>query len=317
MIIDRLIEGIISKKSPIVVGLDPNIEYIPDIYKCPYADMNDGLEAIGNVIFDFNKDVIDCIYNYVPAVKPQIAYYELYGMPGLQAFYKTVKYAKEKGLVVIEDGKRNDISETATAYAKGHLGTVTDLNGLKIKPFDVDFLTVNPYLGSDGLTPFIEICKEHDKGIFVLVKTSNKSSGEFQDKICDGRPLYEFVADYVNQQADSYVGKYGYSPVGAVVGATYPQISQSLRSLMPKSFFLVPGFGAQGGNPQDVMECFNSDGLGAIINSSRGIIYSYSDKYDVNVSRDEYINSVRVSVLDMKETILDELKKKYKNELMY
>ena len=317
MIIDQLIEGIISKKSPIVVGLDPNIEYIPDIYKCPYADMNDGLEAIGNVIFDFNKDVIDCIYNYVPAVKPQIAYYELYGMSGLQAFYKTVKYAKEKGLVVIEDGKRNDISETATAYAKGHLGTVTDLNGLKIKPFDVDFLTVNPYLGSDGLTPFIEICKEHDKGIFVLVKTSNKSSGEFQDKICNGRPLYEFVADYVNQQADSYVGKYGYSPVGAVVGATYPQISQSLRSLMPKSFFLVPGFGAQGGNPQDVMECFNSDGLGAIINSSRGIIYSYSDKYDVNVSRDEYINSVRVSVLDMKETILDELKKKYKNELMY
>jgi len=317
MIIDRLIEGIISKKSPIVVGLDPNIEYIPDIYKCPYADMNDGLEAIGNVIFDFNKDVIDCIYNYVPAVKPQIAYYELYGMSGLQAFYKTVKYAKEKGLVVIEDGKRNDISETATAYAKGHLGTVTDLNGLKIKPFDVDFLTVNPYLGSDGLTPFVEICKEHDKGIFVLVKTSNKSSGEFQDKICNGRPLYEFVADYVNQQADSYVGKYGYSPVGAVVGATYPQISQSLRSLMPKSFFLVPGFGAQGGNPQDVMECFNSDGLGAIINSSRGIIYSYSDKYDVSVSRDEYINSVRVSVLDMKETILDELKKKYKNELMY
>ena len=318
IIIDRLIKGIIAKKSPIVVGLDPNIEYIPDIYKQPYTDMDDGLDAIGNTIFDFNKDIIDCIHDYVPAVKPQIAYYELYGLSGLKAFYRTVRYAKERGMLVIEDGKRNDISETALAYANAHLGSIKDLKGLQKKPFDVDFLTVNPYLGSDGLNPFVETCKEYDKGIFVLVKTSNKSSGEFQDQICKDRPLYEFVADYVNLQANSYIGQYGYSSIGAVVGATYPQHSQSLRSLMPKSFFLVPGFGAQGGSQQDIVHCFNKDGLGAIINSSRAIIYSYSNQYDAaSVNKDNYISSVKNSVLNMQETILNELKIKYGNDLCY
>ena len=308
--VDRLIENTLKTKNPSVVGLDPDITKIPSCYKTGIQSQNP-LEAVAEVIFSFNCDIIDTVYDLVPAVKLQMAFYEKYGSHGVGAFEKTVGYAKSKGLVVIEDAKRNDIGNTARAYADGHLGTVELLDGTRTPTFDADFLTVTPFLGSESLNPFIDACKKHGKGIFILVKTSNISSGEIQDVMtADGSTVSESIAKYVAAQAETFVGRHGYSSVGAVIGATYPEEALILRRIMPKSYFLVPGYGAQGGDAADIVPCFNNDGLGAIVNSSRGILYTHmSDEERTHCRREEYLANVRKAALKMREDIYSILKK--------
>ena len=237
------------------------------------------------------------VYDLIPAVKPQIAMYEQFGIPGLQAFKRTVDYCKEKDLVVIGDVKRGDIGSTSAAYATAHLGQV-QVGSQLLTPFGEDFATVNPYLGSDGIKPFLEVCKEEKKGIFILVKTSNPSSGEFQDRLIDGKPLYELVGEKVAEWADSCMGDQ-YSYVGAVVGATYPEMGKTLRKIMPKSFILVPGYGAQGGKGADLVHFFNEDGLGAIVNSSRGIIAAYKQEKYAKFGAEHFAQASRAAVEDM------------------
>lgn len=311
-IVDKLIEKTIETKNPTVVGLDPDTSKIPACYKINNDNINP-LSAVAEVIYKFNCDIIDTVAEFVPAVKPQMAFYEKYGSYGVVAFEKTVAYAKSKGLVVIEDAKRNDIGNTAKAYADGHLGVVETLDGSYTATFDVDFLTVTPFLGSESLNPFIDVCKKNNKGIFVLVKTSNTSSGEIQDVITkDGISISQSIAKYVAKQSESFVGKYGYSSIGAVVGATYPEEAVALRKIMPKSYFLVPGYGVQGGGAEDIVPCFNLDGLGAIINSSRGILYTHmSDEERNNCTKEEYLNSVRNAVVEMQNDIYSTLKKDF------
>ena len=316
-IVDKLIENTIRTKNPSVIGLDPDIGKIPACYKVN-AKSNNPFEAVANVIYEFNRDVIDTVADLVPAVKPQMAFYEKYGSYGVAAFEKTAAYAKCKGLVVIEDAKRNDIGNTAGAYADGHLGCVELLDGSCTPSFDADFLTVTPFLGSESLHPFIEVCKKNSKGIFVLVKTSNTSSGEIQDVVVsDGMTISQSIAKYVSEQADAFTGEHGYSSIGAVVGATYPEEAVSLRKLMPKSYFLVPGYGAQGGSAKDIIPCFNEDGLGAIVNSSRGILYTHmTNEERAQCSRQEYLLSVRTATLQMQEDIYSILQHKYP-EMVY
>ena len=304
--IDRLVENIKKKNAPIVVGLDPTEKLIPDyIIAKSIQDHGETLEAMGEAIWEYNKGLIDALYEYIPAVKPQIAMYERYGIPGLVAFKRTVEYCKDKGLVVIGDVKRGDIGSTSAAYADAHLGKVT-VGSKIIAPFDEDFATVNPYLGSDGIKPFADVCAKEKKGIFVLVKTSNPSSGEYQDKLIDGRPLYEHVAENIAAMAAECMGS-EYSYIGAVVGATYPEQGKVLRKLMPKSYILVPGYGAQGGKGADLVHFFNEDGLGAIINSSRGIIGAYqNDKY-AHYGEEGFADAALAAVKDMKEDIAQAL----------
>lgn len=308
--VDLLIEKTVKTKNPSVIGLDPDITKIPLCYQTGIQSKNP-FEAVAEVIFAFNRDIIDSICDFAPAVKPQMAFYEKYGSYGVAAFEKTVAYAKSKGLVVIEDAKRNDIGNTARAYADGHLGKVELLDGVRAATFDVDFLTVTPFLGSESLSPFIDVCKKHEKGIFILVKTSNISSGEIQDVVrADKFTVSQSIAKYVSEQAEIHVGKYGYSAIGAVVGATYPEEAVTLRKMMPKSYFLVPGYGAQGGGAEDIVPCFNADGLGAVVNSSRGILYAHmSDEQRAQCSREEYLESVREAALKMREDIYGTLKK--------
>ena len=301
--IDRLVENIKKTNAPIVVGLDPMLAYVPEHIKTEaYREYGETLEGAADAIWQFNKGIVDATYDIIPAVKPQIAMYEQFGIPGLIAFKKTVDYCKEKGLVVIGDIKRGDIGSTSTAYAVGHLGKV-QVGYNTYAGFDEDFVTVNPYLGTDGVKPFVDVCKEENKGIFVLVKTSNPSSGEFQDKIVDGKPLYELVGRMVDTWGSEDIGKSGYSAVGAVVGATYPEMGRVLRDIMPKSYILVPGYGAQGGKAKDLVHYFNEDGLGAIVNSSRGIIAAYKqDKY-ASFGPEAYADASRQAVVDMIEDI--------------
>lgn len=315
--VDRIIENTIRTNNPTVVGLDPDIRKIPACYK-NITDQNcNPFAAVADVIFEFNRDIIDTIYDFVPAVKPQMAFYEKYGSFGVAAFERTVAYAKSKGLVVIEDAKRNDIGNTAKAYADGHLGCVEFLDGSHASSFEVDSLTVSPFLGSESLNPFVDVCKKYGKGIFVLVKTSNSSSGEIQDVVIkDGLTVSQSIAKYVARQAETYVGKYGYSSIGAVVGATYPEEAVELRIRMPNSYFLVPGYGAQGGGAYDILPCFNPDGLGAVVNSSRGILYSHmTDDERKKCSRETYLKSVQNAVITMKNDIYKVLKIKYPNML--
>lgn len=311
-VVDKLIERTIETKNPTVIGLDPDVVKIPACYKKNYNDSNP-LSAIADVIYEFNCDIIDIVAELVPAVKPQMAFYEKYGSYGVAAFEKTVAYAKSKDLVVIEDAKRNDIGNTAKAYAEGHLGEVETLCGSYTSAFDVDFLTITPFLGSESLNPFVDVCKRKEKGIFVLVKTSNTSSGEIQDVIRkDGHTISQSIATYVVDHSISCVGKYGYSSIGAVVGATYPEEAVSLRKIMPKSYFLVPGYGVQGGGSKDILPCFNADGLGAIINSSRGILYTHmSDDERNSCTREIYLNSVRNAVIEMQKDIYTTLKENF------
>lgn len=311
-IVDKLIENTIRTKNPSVIGLDPDIGKIPACYKVNVKGTNP-FEAVADVIYEFNHDIIDTVSELVPAVKPQMAFYEKYGSYGVAALEKTVAYAKAKGLVVIEDAKRNDIGNTAKAYADGHLGCVELLDGSHIPSIDADFLTVTPFLGSESLKPFIDVCVKNNRGIFVLVKTSNVSSGEIQDVVTsNGITISQCIAKYVSEQADSLTGKHGYSSIGAVVGATYPGEALSLRKLMPRSYFLVPGYGAQGGGAKDILPCFNEDGLGAIVNSSRGILYTHmSDEERAKCSREEYLVSVKEATLQMQKDIYSALKNEY------
>ena len=293
--INQLIANIKKTGAPIVVGLDPMLKYIPEhIQKKAFAEFGETLEGAAEAIWQFNKEIVDKTYDLIPAVKPQIAMYEQFGIPGLVAFKKTVDYCKAKGLVVIGDIKRGDIGSTSSAYAVGHIGKV-QVGSKTYAPFDEDFVTVNPYLGSDGVKPFMDICKEEKKGIFVLVKTSNPSSGEFQDRVIDGRPLYELVGEKVAQWGDELMGD-EYSYVGAVVGATYPEMGKVLRKIMPKTFILVPGYGAQGGKGADLVHFFNEDGLGAIVNSSRGIIAAYKQEAYAEFGELNYADASRKAV---------------------
>lgn len=299
---DRLIDRIKKKNAPIVVGLDPMMKFVPEhIRQEAFAQYGETLQGAAEAIFAYNKGIVDAVCDLVPAVKPQIAMYEQFGTPGLIAYQKTVDYCKQKDLLVIADVKRGDIGSTSEAYAVAHLGKVT-VGTKSYAPFDADFATVNPYLGSDGITPFLNVCREQKKGIFVLVKTSNPSSGEFQDRLVEGRPLYELVGEKVAQWGETCMGEQ-YSCVGAVVGATYPEQGKILRRLMPKTFILVPGYGAQGGKGADLVHFFNEDGLGAIINSSRGIIAAYQQEKYARFGAEHYADAARQAVLDMKEDI--------------
>lgn len=296
--INKLISNIRKTNAPIVVGLDPMLNYIPEhIQKKAFAEFGETLEGAAEAIWQYNKGIVDATCDLIPAVKPQIAMYEQFGIPGLIAYKKTVEYCKSKDLVVIGDIKRGDIGSTSAAYAVGHLGQV-QVGSKKYAGFDEDFATVNPYLGSDGVKPFMDVCKEEKKGIFVLVKTSNPSSGEFQDRVIDSRPLYELVGEKVAQWGDELMGD-GYSYVGAVVGATYPEMGKVLRKIMPKTFILVPGYGAQGGKGADLVHFFNEDGLGAIVNSSRGIIAAYKQEKYKEFGAENYADASRAAVKDM------------------
>lgn len=300
--IQKLIDKIQKTQAPIVVGLDPMLNYLPEqIQKKAYAEYGETLEGAAEAIWQYNKAIVDAVYDLIPAVKPQIAMYEQFGIEGLKAFKKTVDYCKEKDLVVIGDVKRGDIGSTSAAYAVGHLGKVT-VGSRSYAAFDEDFATVNPYLGSDGIKPFIDVCKEEKKGLFILVKTSNPSSGEFQDRIIDGRPLYEWVGEQVAKWGEDCMGD-TYSYIGAVVGATYPEMGKTLRKIMPKSFILVPGYGAQGGKGADLVHFFNEDGLGAIVNSSRGIIAAYKQEKYAQFGAEHFAEASRAAVLDMKADI--------------
>ena len=312
---DRLIERTIATKNPTVVGLDPDIAKIPRCYKKDVASTADPREAAAEVILAFNRDIIDTVAPYVPAVKPQMVFYEKYGSYGVAALEKTVAYAKAQGLVVIEDAKRNDIGNTAKAYADGHLGLVECVDGSCVPSIDADFLTVTPYLGSDSLMPFVDACVAHNKGIFVLVKTSNAGSCEIQDVVTNQEiTISQSVAAYVAAQAERLVGQHGYSPIGAVVGATYPEEAVTLRKLMPRSYFLVPGYGAQGGGAQDIVPCFNSDGLGAVVNSSRGLLYTHmQDAEREACTRKEYLSRVREEGRKMQAALYASLKSAYPN----
>ena len=296
--INKLTAKIQKTNAPIVVGLDPMLNYIPKhIQEKAFKEYGETLEGAAEAIWQFNKEIVDKTYDLIPAVKPQIAMYEQFGIPGLMAYKKTVDYCKSKDLVVIGDIKRGDIGSTSAAYAVGHLGKV-QVGDNKIAAFDEDFATVNPYLGSDGVKPFIDVCKEEKKGIFVLVKTSNPSSGEFQDRLIDGRPLYELVGEKVAQWGEDCMGD-SYSYVGAVVGATYPEMGKVLRKIMPKAYILVPGYGAQGGQGKDLVHFFNEDGLGAIVNSSRGIIAAYKQEKYGKFGEENFGDASRAAVEDM------------------
>ena len=296
--INKLTAKIQKTNAPIVVGLDPMLNYIPKhVQEKAFKEYGETLEGAAEAIWQFNKEIVDKTYDLIPAVKPQIAMYEQFGIPGLMAYKKTVDYCKSKDLVVIGDIKRGDIGSTSAAYAVGHLGKV-QVGENKIAAFDEDFATVNPYLGSDGVKPFIDVCKEEKKGIFVLVKTSNPSSGEFQDRLIDGRPLYELAGEKVAQWGEECMGD-SYSYVGAVVGATYPEMGKVLRKIMPKAYILVPGYGAQGGQGKDLVHFFNEDGLGAIVNSSRGIIAAYKQEKYARFGEENFGDASRAAVEDM------------------
>lgn len=314
--ISKLIAKIKETGAPVVVGLDPQEKFLPPqilreaqaLVESRAGELGaDDLSVAAEAFFHFNKNIIDAVADIVPAVKPQVAMYEQLGVPGMEAFWKTVSYAHEKGLIVIGDVKRGDIGSTSEAYARAHIGTIR-AGGMNQRVFNEDFATVNPYLGTDGIKPFLDVCNTNDRGIFVLVKTSNPSSGELQDvKLEDGRTVYELVGDKVNEWgALSMDGDY--SNVGAVVGATYPEQGAALRKRMPHTYILVPGYGAQGGTAKDVVPFFNPDGLGAIVNSSRGIIAAYTKAEYSKYGPEGYAEAARAAALDMVTAIRTAMK---------
>lgn len=298
---DRLCKAILEKNNPTVAGLDPKLDFVPEfIKKESFQKFGNTLEGAADALLTFNKGLIDALYDIVPAVKPQCAYYEMYGWQGVRTLYETIQYAKEKGLFVITDGKRNDIGTTMEAYAAAHLGEVS-VNSTSVSPFGADALTVNGYLGTDGIAPLLNICEQHDKGIFVLVKTSNKSSGELQDKQIGDATIYRTMGDMCEQWGEASRGAYGYSAVGAVVGATYPAQLAELRKALPHTFFLVPGYGAQGGGANDVVPAFDAEGLGAVINSSRGIMCAYKKG---DYAEEQYAEAARAEAIRMRDELL-------------
>ena len=300
--IEKLISRIKKLEAPIVVGLDPTLNFVPKfLLDKTINEKGETLEAAADAIFAFNKAIVDAVYDLIPAVKPQIAMYEQFGIPGLMAYKKTLDYCHEKELLVIGDAKRGDIGSTSTAYAVGHIGKVK-IGSSEIAPIDADFLTINPYMGSDSVVPFVEECKKHDKGLFILVKTSNPSSGEFQDQKVGEKTVYELVGKKVDEWGlDTVRGNY--SDIGAVVGATYPEMGKVLREIMPKAYILVPGYGAQGGTAAELKPFFNKDGLGAIVNSSRGIIAAYKQEKYAEFGAEGFAEAARAAVIDMKNDI--------------
>ena len=298
---DLLIEAIKKKGSPICVGLDPRLDQLPPyIVEKNKKKYKETREAVAESILEFNKGIIDAVHDLVPIIKPQIAFYELFGFEGVRAFEETVKYAKEKGLLVISDAKRNDIGSTSEAYAKSQIGWNSYFSKEKEPVIGADAVTINAYFGRDGVKPFLELCDNDQKGVFVLVRTSNPSAAEVQDLVHDNKPVYQMMGYYVDSWGADLTGENGYSSVGAVVGATYPKEAKLLREVMSNSYFLVPGYGAQGGGAEDVKPCFNKDGLGAIINSSRGITFAYQKMdFDDNA----YAEASRLAVEDMKKDL--------------
>lgn len=292
---DRLLEAVRNKANPCVVGLDPRIELMPGFIKEGRGALT--REAISSIITDFHELVLDATADLVPVVKPQLAFFEQYGSAGIQAFENTTRAAKERGLLVIADAKRNDISSTAEAYANAFLGD---------RAFDADSMTVGPYFGKDSLLPFVNACSKYGKGLFVLAKTSNAGSGDFQDQPLQttGRPLYESIAAAIHDLGRSTMGESGYSSIGAVIGATFPEQGRKLRTLMPQAWILVPGYGAQGGSAQSAAACFHDDGLGALVSSSRGITYTYRG---FDISREAFVKTVRENTLKMIDDITSAL----------
>ena len=301
---DRLISKVKETNNPTVMGLDPRYDMIPESIRAKYSQ---DIEGACRSILEFNKGLIDSVYDIVPAVKPQIAFYEMFGIEGIKVFNETCKYAKQKGMVVIADVKRGDIGSTAAGYSNAYLGK-TPIEQEKVSIYDVDFVTVNPYLGIDGVKPFIDDCKEYAKGIFILVKTSNKSSGELQDlKLENGKTIYEKVAELVNSWGEDLVGEYGYSSVGAVVGATYPIQIKELREIMPKTYFLIPGYGAQGGKAEDIALGFKN-GIGGIVNASRSLMAAYkSDRWKDKYSEKEFGKATRAEAIRMRDELNKEI----------
>ena len=306
MSLDRLMEKIEAMQNPTVAGLDPKLDYVPSYIKEKAFDKyGETLKGAAKALLEFNKGLIDALCDIVPAVKPQAAYYEMYGPAGVKALYKTQEYARNKGMYVITDGKRNDIGTTMEAYAAAHLGKVK-IGSTEVEPFLGDALTVNGYLGSDGIKPLIKVCAENDKGIFVLVKTSNPSSGELQDRLIDGEPIYEVMGKMCEKWGEELPGVYGYSGVGAVVGATYPEQIKVLRKLLPNTFFLIPGYGAQGATAADIAGAFDKNGLGGIVNSSRGIMCAYQKQ---RCSEHEFAEAARREAIRMRDEIMAQVGK--------
>jgi len=305
MFIDKLIESIKKTNNPTVVGLDPKLDYIPDtIREKAFKEHGHNAAGAADAILNFNKKIIDAVCDIVPAVKPQMAYYEIFGPEGMSAFAETCAYASQKGMLVIADGKRNDIGTTAQAYSDAYLGMVQTGNS-KQSMYKIDALTVNPYLGIDGIEPFMEACRKYDKGIFVLVKTSNKSSGQLQDLITqDGKHVYEKIAELVDEWGSGLTGNNGYSNVGAVVGATWPEQAKMLRKIMKRAYILVPGYGAQGGTAMDAAQSFNRDGLGAVINASRSILCAWkSEHWKDKYKHEDFDSAARDEAIRMRDDI--------------
>ena len=305
--IDNLIEKIKETNNPTVMGLDPRYDMIPEVVRNKYS--ND-LEGVSKAILEYNKELIDNTYDIIPAIKPQLAFYEMFGIEGMKAFKETCKYAKEKGMIVIADAKRGDIGSTAKGYSNAYLGQ-TPIGEEKVEVFEnIDFLTVNPYLGVDSITPFVEDCAKYGKGIFVLVKTSNPSSGELQDlKLENGKTVYEHVAGLVEKWGEELRGEYGYSSVAAVVGATYPEQLKEIREKAMHTYFLIPGYGAQGGKAEDIALGFDKNGLGGIVNASRSLMCAYkSDKWKDKFTEAEYGKATRAEALEMKAVLNNSIK---------
>ena len=300
-IIDQLIEKIKIMKNATVIGLDPRYEMLTKCVKEKYPKT---IEGVGQAIIEYNKTIIDAIYDIIPAIKPQVAFYEMYGIPGMQAFKETCEYAKQKGMFVIADIKRGDIGSTAQGYSNAYLGK-TKIEENEQSLYDIDFVTVNPYMGTDCVKPFIDDCKKYNKGLFILVKTSNPSSGELQDvKLENGEEVYTRVAKYVEKWGEELRGEYNYSSISAVVGATYPEQLKELRKIAPHTFFLIPGYGAQGGKPQDIALGFDENGLGGIVNASRSLMCAYkSDMWKDKFEEKDYAKATRAEAIRMKEEL--------------
>lgn len=308
MSFNRLIQKIEAYQNPSVAGLDPRLEYVPSYIREKYiTEMGQTLDAAAAAILEFNRTLIDALYDIVPAIKPQAAYYEMYGWQGVRTLAETIRYAQEKGMYVMTDGKRNDIGATMTAYAAAHLGKIT-IEDTEIEPFGADALTVNGYLGTDGIQPLLEICEKYDKGIFVLVKTSNPSSGELQDRQIDEKPVYEIMGEMCEKWGSQQIDAYGYSAVGAVVGATYPEQLTELRKKLPHTMFLVPGYGAQGGGAKGVTGAFDANGRGAIVNSSRAIMCAW--KKEEGATERDFAEAARREAIRMRDDINTHLQQK-------
>ncbi len=305
--IDQLIDKIREMNNPTVVGIDPKYDMVPEFIKAKYDQT---VEGMAQACTEFNKALIDAVYDVIPAVKLQLAYFEKLGIAGITSFYATCKYAKQKGMIIMADAKRGDIGSTCSAYSSAYLGKVETQDG-KTSIYDADFITLNPYLGTDSVNPFVEDCKEYDKGAFVIIKTSNKSSGELQDlKLENGKTVYEQVAELVEKWGEDLIGKYGYSSISGVVGATYPEQLQKIREIAPHTFFLIPGYGAQGGKAEDIALGFDKNGIGGIVNATRSLMGAYKlERWSNIYSEKQFAEATRAEALRMRDELNEAISK--------